>query len=52
VSVICTINPAWKSKDESTNTLRFAQGVKKVEINPKITQVGTQEEESTFNSAL
>ncbi|SAL98373.1 hypothetical protein [Absidia glauca] len=39
VSVICTINPAWKSKDESTNTLRFAQGVKKVEINPKITQV-------------
>ncbi|KAI8093377.1 P-loop containing nucleoside triphosphate hydrolase protein [Halteromyces radiatus] len=38
VAVICTINPSWKSKDESTNTLRFAQGVKKVRINPKITQ--------------
>ncbi|KAI8343401.1 P-loop containing nucleoside triphosphate hydrolase protein [Chlamydoabsidia padenii] len=39
VAVICTINPTWKSKDESTNTLRFAQGVKKIEINPKITQI-------------
>ncbi|KAI8343651.1 P-loop containing nucleoside triphosphate hydrolase protein [Chlamydoabsidia padenii] len=39
VAVICTINPTWKSKDESTNTLRFAQSVKKVRINPKITMV-------------
>jgi hypothetical protein len=39
VAVICTINPAWRSKDESTNTLRFAQSVKKVRINPRINLV-------------
>ncbi|SAM02070.1 hypothetical protein [Absidia glauca] len=42
VAVICTINPAWRSKDESTNTLRFAQSVKKVRINPRINLVAPQ----------
>ncbi|ORX57442.1 kinesin-domain-containing protein [Hesseltinella vesiculosa] len=39
VTVICAINPAWSSKEESANTLRFAQGVKQIKIVPKITQV-------------
>ncbi|KAI8070415.1 P-loop containing nucleoside triphosphate hydrolase protein [Gongronella butleri] len=39
VAVICAINPARPSKDESMNTLRFAQGVKKIKTVPKITQV-------------
>ncbi|CAO3645279.1 unnamed protein product [Cunninghamella echinulata] len=39
VAVVCTINPDAGSKEESMNTLRFAQNVKKIETRPVITRV-------------
>ncbi|KAI9301691.1 kinesin motor domain-containing protein [Cunninghamella echinulata] len=39
VAVVCTINPDVGSKEESMNTLRFAQNVKKIETRPVITRV-------------
>lgn len=39
ISVICTINPTFASKDESLNTLRFAQRAKLVKTAAKMTRV-------------
>ncbi|KAF7722335.1 hypothetical protein EC973_003425 [Apophysomyces ossiformis] len=39
ISVICTINPTKASKDESMNTLRFAERVKLVKTAAKMTKV-------------
>lgn len=40
IAVICTINPTLASKDESLNTLRFAQRAKLVKTAAKMTSVG------------
>lgn len=32
ISVICTISPAVNNQEESTNTLKFAQRIKKVNL--------------------
>ncbi|GAA5803773.1 hypothetical protein HPULCUR_009257 [Helicostylum pulchrum] len=39
ISVICTINPTFASKDESLNTLRFAQRAKLVKTAAKMTRI-------------
>ncbi|CAO3642872.1 unnamed protein product [Cunninghamella blakesleeana] len=39
VAVVCTINPDVGSKEESMNTLRFAQNVKKIETRAVITKI-------------
>lgn len=39
ISVICTINPTFASKDESLNTLRFAQRTKLVKTAAKMTRI-------------
>lgn len=39
ISVICTINPTWKCKTESTMTLRFAQRAKMIRTAAKMTRV-------------
>ncbi|KAG0734882.1 hypothetical protein G6F23_012001 [Rhizopus arrhizus] len=40
ISVICTINPTLASKDESMNTLKFAQRAKLVKTDAKMTKIG------------
>ncbi|KAG1448063.1 hypothetical protein G6F56_009056 [Rhizopus delemar] len=40
ISVICTINPTLASKDESLNTLKFAQRTKLVKTDAKMTKIG------------
>ncbi|KAI9268598.1 kinesin motor domain-containing protein, partial [Helicostylum pulchrum] len=39
ISVICTINPTLSSKDESLNTLRFAQRAKLIKTAAKMTRL-------------
>lgn len=39
IAVICTINPTLSSKDESLNTLRFAQRAKLIKTAAKMTRV-------------
>ncbi|KAI7851700.1 kinesin motor domain-containing protein, partial [Circinella umbellata] len=39
ISIVCTINPTWRSKDESLNTLRFAQRAKLIRTSAKMTKV-------------
>ncbi|KAI8878822.1 kinesin-domain-containing protein [Backusella circina FSU 941] len=39
IAVICTINPTFASKDESLNTLRFAQRAKLVKTAAKMTSI-------------
>ncbi|KAI8981566.1 kinesin motor domain-containing protein [Pilobolus umbonatus] len=39
ICVICTINPTFTSKDESLNTLRFAQRAKLIKTSPKLTRI-------------
>lgn len=39
ISVICTINPTFASKDESLNTLRFAQRAKLIKTAAKMTRI-------------
>jgi hypothetical protein len=39
ISVICTINPTFSSKDESMNTLKFAQRAKLIKTDAKMTKV-------------
>lgn len=39
ISVICTINPEPGAATESTNTLLFAQRIKRVQLNAKKTEV-------------
>ncbi|KAI8052659.1 P-loop containing nucleoside triphosphate hydrolase protein [Thamnidium elegans] len=39
ISVICTINPTLSSKDESLNTLRFAQRAKLIKTAAKMTRI-------------
>ncbi|CEP09806.1 hypothetical protein [Parasitella parasitica] len=39
ISVICTINPTFASKDESLNTLRFAQRAKLVKTAAQMTRI-------------
>ncbi|KAI9282238.1 kinesin motor domain-containing protein [Sporodiniella umbellata] len=44
ISVICTINPTVASKDESLNTLKFAQRTKQVKTDAKMTKIGDNSE--------
>ncbi|ORY94543.1 kinesin motor domain-domain-containing protein [Syncephalastrum racemosum] len=39
ISVICTVNPTTACKDESMNTLRFAQHAKQVQTSAKTTRI-------------
>ncbi|KAI9490954.1 P-loop containing nucleoside triphosphate hydrolase protein [Zychaea mexicana] len=44
ISIICTINPTWRSKDESLNTLRFAQRAKQIRTSAKMTKINEHSE--------
>ncbi|KAJ8662006.1 hypothetical protein O0I10_002337 [Lichtheimia ornata] len=44
ISVICTINPTWKCKTESTMTLRFAQRAKMIRTAAKMTRINEHSE--------
>ncbi|KAI8148003.1 P-loop containing nucleoside triphosphate hydrolase protein [Fennellomyces sp. T-0311] len=44
ISIICTINPLWRSKDESLNTLRFAQRAKQIRTAAKMTRINEHSE--------
>ncbi|KAI8876850.1 P-loop containing nucleoside triphosphate hydrolase protein, partial [Backusella circina FSU 941] len=49
IAVICTINPTWASKDESLNTLRFAQKAKLVRTAAKMTKLEAETHERLKN---
>lgn len=52
ISVICTINPTLASRNESLNTLRFAQHAKLIKTAAKMTKVKRrihQEKNCLFN---
>ncbi|KAI7904782.1 kinesin motor domain-containing protein, partial [Cokeromyces recurvatus] len=51
IAVICTINPNISSRDESLNTLRFAQRAKLIKTSAKMTRVETETKER-LNSLL
>ncbi|KAG2223840.1 hypothetical protein INT45_012713 [Circinella minor] len=44
ISIVCTINPTWRSKDESLNTLRFAQRAKLIRTSAKMTKINEHSE--------
>ncbi|KAL4207679.1 P-loop containing nucleoside triphosphate hydrolase protein [Rhizopus microsporus] len=44
IAVICTINPTFSSKDESMNTLKFAQRAKLIKTDAKMTKIGEHSE--------